>query len=94
MAYMSTEPHGVDFKKFFILWLATDLWLADADGSNRRQITRYNIPGSPDYTGSRVMVSEMSWSPDGTKLAAKVYFVNDPKDRDDDVAAIKVFHFE
>ena len=71
-----------------------DLWLAEPDGSNRRQITRYNIPGSPDYTGSRVMVSEMSWSPDGTKLAAKVYFVNDPKDRDDDVAAIKVFHFE
>jgi Tol biopolymer transport system component len=94
LAYMSSEPHGVDFKKFFLLWLATDLWFANPDGSNRRQITYFNVEGHREYTGSRVMVSEMGWSPDGTKLAARVYYVNKLLNRNDDVSSIKIFHFE
>ncbi|MFB3827307.1 MAG: TolB family protein [Bryobacteraceae bacterium] len=75
LAYMSSKPHGVDFNSNFLLWLKSDLWIANADGSEARQVTFYNVPGHPEYDGRRVMVSEMGWSPDGRQLVARVFFV-------------------
>ena len=55
-----------------LLTLKTDVWLMNADGSGRTRITYFNEPGHPDYLGTRVVASELRWSPDGTKLAARV----------------------
>lgn len=74
IAYMSSKGHGTK-KGFFILWLKADLWLMNADGSNKRQITFFNVPGHPEsMSRGRAIVSEMSWSPRGDAVIAAVYF--------------------
>ncbi len=72
-AYISTEPYSVSSNVVTaLLTLKTDVWLMNADGSGRTRITYFNEPGQPDYLGVRVVASELRWSPDGTKLAARI----------------------
>jgi Tol biopolymer transport system component len=42
--------------------LRTEVWLMNADGSNKRQLTHFN-------DGSYVICADLSWSPDGKHLA-------------------------
>jgi hypothetical protein len=87
IAYMSSIGHGIS-STFFLNWLRTDLWLMRPDGSERRQVTFYNVPGHPDSlpSGSRAIVSEMSWHPQGNAVVAAVFF--DHADRLDEHAII------
>jgi Tol biopolymer transport system component len=50
--------------------LRTEVWIMNADGSNPRQATFFNTPGQPGATGSRVIMADLAWSPDGKSLIA------------------------
>lgn len=56
------------------LKLRTELWIMDKDGSHKQRLTFFNERGSPDYLGNQVIVSDSTWSPDGTKIAATVVY--------------------
>jgi len=68
--YKSIEGH--DWKKDLI----TELWIMDADGSNKQRLTYFNQPGHPDYIGRRAVVADSVWSPDGKKILATVAYEN------------------
>jgi Tol biopolymer transport system component len=46
----------------------TDLYMMDADGSNRVRLTYLNDPKSPDYTGGSTIIDKNVWMPDGTAI--------------------------
>ncbi|KYK35293.1 MAG: PD40 domain-containing protein [Theionarchaea archaeon] len=52
--------------------LKTELWVMDVDGSNKQQLTYFNGPDS-EYSG-KVIVSDSTWSPEGTAIAATVAY--------------------
>jgi polyhydroxybutyrate depolymerase len=55
--------------------LLTELWLMNADGSNKQRLTYFNQPGYAEYmNGERVIVSDISWSPDGRTIAALIAY--------------------
>ena len=57
-------------------YITTELWMMDSDGGDQRRMTYFNQPGHPHHawlgelTGGtvRAVVSDSSWSPDGTHL--------------------------
>ena len=51
----------------------TDLYLMDADGTNRARLTYFNEPGHPEYTGADTLMNKHSWSMDGTRLVGSYY---------------------
>ena len=53
-------------------YLATDLWIMDADGSNKERLTFYNEPDHPHIKAARTVVSDSSWSPEGNSLIVLV----------------------
>jgi len=54
-------------------YLKTELWIMDADGSNKQRLTHFNTPGYSEYMGGRrCIVSDNAWSPDGKSIAALV----------------------
>ena len=58
------EFHGV---------LMTELWLMDADGSDKQRLTAFNRPGSSEFMdGMRTVVSDLSWGPDGKRIVALI----------------------
>ncbi|MBI5028975.1 MAG: alpha/beta hydrolase fold domain-containing protein [Chloroflexi bacterium] len=54
--------------------LKTDVWLMNADGSNKRRLTRFNDVNAPEgrNAGQGVIVGDISWSPDNRSLVAKI----------------------
>ncbi|MEO8630294.1 MAG: hypothetical protein ABI612_19680 [Betaproteobacteria bacterium] len=63
-----------------ILWMtnlgngaqgATDWWIMDADGSNKRRLTYFNQRGHPEFRG-KVWATDASWSPDGHSFVGYV----------------------
>jgi len=57
--------------------LRTELWIMDADGSYKQQITHFNEHGHPHYRGGEVIVSDSTWSPDGTSIAVTIAIKKD-----------------
>lgn len=55
------------------LKLKTELWIMDRDGSNKQRLTYFNAPGHPEYMG-KVIVSDSSWSPDGSAIAITIAY--------------------
>ena len=63
-------------------YITTELWMMDADGQNQRRVTYFNQPGHAHYewlgelTGGtvRAVVSDSSWSPDGSQLIFTVAY--------------------
>lgn len=49
-------------------YLATELWLMDADGSGQKRMTFFNEPGHPHQRAERTVVSDSAWGPDGKSL--------------------------
>jgi len=52
--------------------LKTELWIMDADGSNKEQVTHFNEPGHAHHITGDVIVSDSTWSPDGATIAATI----------------------
>ncbi|MCL5746753.1 MAG: hypothetical protein M1277_00510 [Patescibacteria group bacterium] len=50
--------------------LQTDFWLMNADGTNKEQLTYFNVPGSSEYNGDRTIVADSSWNPQDNALVA------------------------
>lgn len=50
----------------------TDYWLMDPDGGNKRQLTHFNDPGSPEYIPSGATAGDSSWSPDSKSVMGYV----------------------
>jgi len=48
-----------------------ELWLMDADGSNKRRLTFFNDPTSEDSLG-HTYVGDLAWSPTGDQIAVHV----------------------
>ncbi|MDG7000131.1 MAG: hypothetical protein JRN15_13580 [Nitrososphaerota archaeon] len=44
----------------------------NSNGSNPHQITFFNVPGSPEYNGSQVIIADSAWNPSGNRLVASV----------------------
>jgi Tol biopolymer transport system component len=45
-----------------------EIFLMDADGSNRVQLTHFSDPGYPEYRADWMQITEFSWSPNGKKI--------------------------
>ncbi|HVS62816.1 MAG TPA: hypothetical protein VMT85_04830 [Thermoanaerobaculia bacterium] len=50
---------------------AAEVWLMALDGADKRPLTRFNEPNSPEGLG-RTWVGDLAWSPDGNRLAVQV----------------------
>ncbi|MCI0476452.1 MAG: alpha/beta hydrolase fold domain-containing protein, partial [Anaerolineales bacterium] len=52
----------------------TDVWMMNADGSDKRRVTRFNDPNAPEGRGASggVIVGDLSWGPDGKSFVAKI----------------------
>ncbi len=50
---------------------ALDLWVMDANGSNKQRLTYFNDPDSKEYSLPGIVFADSSWSPDGKKLIVK-----------------------
>ncbi len=48
-----------------------ELWLMDADGSNKRRLTFFNDPAS-DHSLGHAYVGDLAWSPRGDRIAVHV----------------------
>ncbi len=53
-------------------YLASELWIMDADGFNKQRVTFYNEHGHPHNKAERTAVSDSAWSPDGKSLIVLV----------------------
>ncbi len=75
IAWMSSSDFDIDWGDIsghnWYHYLKTELWLMDADGSNKQRLTYFNSPGYPEYMhGSRCIVSDIAWGPDGKRIVA------------------------
>ena len=66
----------------YIVWMSnqgsvgvgTDWWLMRADGSGKRRLTHFNIPGHPESCSSSVYACLTDWSPNGRQLLGGVQY--------------------
>lgn len=77
MALYSPNGHKISFMsgpfRGVLRLYKTDLYLMDADGSNRTRLTYFNEPTHPDYAGAAVQIDKEAWSPDGSKIISAYY---------------------
>jgi Tol biopolymer transport system component len=52
--------------------LKTELWIMDADGSHKEQVTHFNQPKHEHHIEGEVIVSDSTWNPDGSSIAATI----------------------
>ena len=52
--------------------LRTELWMMNADGSNKTRLTYFNEPGYPEYNGRQTVAADSTWSPNGTEILLKI----------------------
>lgn len=72
IVWVSSQGYDFTPRANYGATLKTDFWLMNADGSDKQQITFFNTPGSPEYTGNRVIVADNSWNARGDKLVASL----------------------
>jgi uncharacterized protein (TIGR03437 family) len=64
LVYMSTVGAGATVGNF-----KGDLWVMNADGTGKYQLTFFNEPHSPDYQPAGIVTADPAWNADGTELA-------------------------
>jgi Tol biopolymer transport system component len=70
IVWMSSRDCGCNAHN--VAQLRTDYWIMNADGSEKRRLSGFNVPGAPEYAGERVVVGDFAWGPDGRTLTAYV----------------------
>ncbi len=56
-----------------------DWWMMNADGSEKRRVSDFNVPGSKDYRRNGVCAADFSWGRDGSTIFGLV--IDDNKER-------------
>lgn len=64
LVYMSTVGAGAVVGHF-----RGDLWVMNADGTDKYQLTYFNEPNSPDYQSAGIITADPAFNADGTELA-------------------------
>ena len=75
IAWMSSTGFDIDWGDIkghkWQKYLKTELWIMDAEGSNKQRLTHFNTAGYPEYLdGRRCVVSDSAWGPDGKSIVA------------------------
>jgi len=65
----------------------TDLYLMDADGSNRVRLTHFNQQGHLDYRGGSTIIDKNVWHPTGTEIVSAYHVI---KKRESKVFKVKL----
>lgn len=73
IAWMSSTPLEVEYPEDmgphdWRYYLATELWLINADGYGAQRLSFFNQPGHPHQCAARTVVSDSAWGPDGESL--------------------------
>ena len=62
-----------------IVWMSsadvrggTELWLMDADGTDKERLTCLTVAGHPHFVARNAIAADSSWSPDRDRIAVKV----------------------
>jgi Tol biopolymer transport system component len=66
IVWMSSRGYGMNTERRWWDYLKTDYWIMTADGSQKTKISFYNEDCEED---TRVICSDCSWNPEGTKIA-------------------------
>lgn len=66
----------------------TDYWIMNVDGSEKTRLTRFNVPGAPEYIPGRTIAADVSWSPDSKKVVGYIQD-NATKDKPGSIVLIK-----
>jgi Tol biopolymer transport system component len=72
--WMSSEGYSMNTERDWWNYLETDYWMMNSDGSEKTRITFYNQVISENY---RIICSDCSISPDGSKLATTMLIIKD-----------------
>lgn len=76
--WMSSNDYGMNTQRKWWDHLRTDYWMMNPDGSQKTKITFYN----EQLTGyERIICSDRSFNPDGTKLATTLLCINGSLER-------------
>jgi Tol biopolymer transport system component len=67
-----------------------DYWIAESDGSRQRRLTQFNVPGNEDIFAHGAAVTDFSWSPDSTKIIAKVHPLPSKYDENEWIVVIEL----
>lgn len=57
-------------------YLRSELWIMDANGKNKKQLTFLNTTGAKSLAGGRSFIGDTAWSPDGRTIAAVIHREN------------------
>ena len=63
--YVSSDPYQVETGTDYGVWLRTDVWMMNSDGTEHRRITWFNETGG-------CICADSSWSPAGNRLALRM----------------------
>ena len=87
------SSHGYAFRpqKQWGAILKTDYWMMNVDGSQKRRLTFFNEPGSPEYTGERIIAADLAWNASGDQLVG-VLGVSDGSRRGSRIVRIDLRH--
>jgi Tol biopolymer transport system component len=70
--WMSSMGNGLQPRQMNQFQLKTDYWIMNLDGSGKKRLTRFNVPGAAEYIRGRTIAADVSWSPDGKSVVAYV----------------------
>lgn len=77
IAWMSSTPLDIQYppdmeSHEWPKYLASELWLMDADGSNQQRLTFFNAEGHPHQRAERTIVSDSTWAANGESLVVLI----------------------
>ncbi len=67
IAWLSSQGYPFTPSGQWAKTLKLDLWVMNPDGSNKQQLTFFNVPGNPQYNGNTVILADGSWNPTGDR---------------------------
>jgi Tol biopolymer transport system component len=75
IAWMSSQGYSFSPSENWAQQLRLELWVMNSDGSNKQQLTHFNQPGNPGYTGARAILTDGAWNHQGDQLVATVAYI-------------------
>ncbi|HEC94929.1 MAG TPA: hypothetical protein ENI45_03070 [Thermoplasmatales archaeon] len=88
IVWMSSTRYGMNTERNWWKYLKTDYWMMNTDGSGKTQITFFNQNLGDS---KRIICSDCSWNPDGTKLAVTMLVCDGEEATGGGIAIIEFF---